>query len=83
MAEEFEALRMGSTHKTIYQADAAAIRIPVPPLAEQKSIADFLEGWTAKLDGIIADAQEAIALSKERRATLISAAVTGQIDVGG
>lgn len=33
------------------------------------------------IDAAIADAREAIALSKERRAALISAAVTGKIDV--
>jgi type I restriction enzyme, S subunit len=34
----FSALMMGSTHQTIYQADAAAIRIPLPPLSEQQQI---------------------------------------------
>lgn len=57
--------------------------IIVPPLAEQSAIANYLDHETAELDAAIADAREAIALSKERRAALISAAVTGKIDVRG
>lgn len=52
-----------------------------PPPSEQASINEFLLAETAELDAAIADAREAIALSKERRAALISAAVTGKIDV--
>jgi len=53
----------------------------VPPFADQQTIADFLEQATTEMDSAIADAKEAIALSRERRAALISAAVTGKIDV--
>lgn len=49
----------------------------------QRKIADYLDHETAELDAAIADAREAIALSRERRAALISAAVTGKIDVRG
>lgn len=52
-----------------------------PSTAEQSKIADYLDRETAELDAAIADAREAIALSRERRAALISAAVTGKIDV--
>jgi len=56
-------------------------RLPVPPLGEQRRIGDILETEIGEIDAAIADAREAIALSKERRAALISAAVTGKIDV--
>lgn len=52
-----------------------------PPLTEQRAIVDYLDRETSQIDGAIADAREAIALSKERRFALISAAVTGKIDV--
>ncbi|MHA3684665.1 hypothetical protein ACXR2T_11215 [Leucobacter sp. HY1910] len=52
-----------------------------PQLLEQELISDHLDRETAEIDATIADAREAIALSKERRAALISAAVTGKIDV--
>ncbi len=56
--------------------------IPVPPIGEQDKIADFIFTETAKFDTLTAEAQRAIALLQERRTALISAAVTGQIDVG-
>ena len=55
----------------------------VPPLAEQATITVFLEQETAKLDTLMTEARTAITLLQERRTALISAAVTGQIDVRG
>lgn len=55
--------------------------IPVPPLTEQKAIAAYLTAELAKFDTLTAEAQHAIDLLQERRTALISAAVTGQIDV--
>jgi type I restriction enzyme S subunit len=55
--------------------------IPVPPLAEQKAIVAHLEVELGKFDTLTAEAQRAIDLLQERRTALISAAVTGQIDV--
>ncbi len=55
--------------------------IPFPPSSERDKIAAFLHKETAILDALKADAEEAIALLKERRSALISAAVTGKIDV--
>lgn len=54
-----------------------------PPLEEQAAIVAFLEHETAKIDALTADAEKAIDLLKERRSALISAAVTGKIDVRG
>ena len=55
--------------------------IPVPPVAEQKAIVAFVGVESAKFDTLTDEAQRAIDLLQERRTTLISAAVTGQIDV--
>ena len=55
--------------------------VPVPPVAEQHAIADFLDRETAKIDAMIAKVNEAINHLNEYRTALISAAVTGQIDV--
>ena len=52
-----------------------------PAIEEQKAIAAFLDRETAKLDHLIARVHEAIELLKELRTALISAAVTGKIDV--
>jgi type I restriction enzyme S subunit len=58
-----------------------AIKLPLPNLSEQIAIVAFLEAETAKFDTLTAEAQRAIDLLQERRSALISAAVTGQIDV--
>lgn len=83
MQSEFSRLMMGSTHKTIYMPDIAKLAIGLPPMREQKAIVAFLDRETARLDALTAEARRAIDLLKERRAALISAAVTGRIDVRG
>ena len=55
--------------------------IPMPSLDEQHSIISFLDHESEKLDMLIAKVQEAIVRLKELRTALISAAVTGKIDV--
>ena len=52
-----------------------------PGIREQHAIATFLDHETAKLDALVAKVEEAIARLKEFRIALISAAVTGRIDV--
>jgi type I restriction enzyme S subunit len=59
------------------------IKIMLPNLTEQAEIIEYLAVETAKLDTLTAEAQRAIDLLKERRSALISAAVTGKIDVRG
>lgn len=68
------------------EVDNALLRqmpVMLPLLHEQDRIVRFLNRETAKIDALIAQAEEFIALAKERRAALITAAVTGQIDVLG
>jgi type I restriction enzyme S subunit len=62
---------------------AANLVVCLPPPHEQHAIADFLDSATTRLDALTTEAERAIALLQERRAALISAAVTGQIDVRG
>ena len=59
----------------------SAERVPVPPLHEQCAIVAFLDEETAKLDKLVAKAEAAIERLKEYRTALITAAVTGKIDV--
>lgn len=56
-------------------------RFPKPPVKEQKLIVEYLDRETAKIDLLIEKAKKAIELLKEHRTALISAAVTGKIDV--
>lgn len=55
--------------------------VPTPPIAEQLAVVEYLDRETSEIDAAIVDAKESIELSKERRSALISAAVTGKIDV--
>jgi type I restriction enzyme S subunit len=79
----FSALMMGSTHKTIYQADAAAIRIPLPPLSEQQAIVAQIRSKTTAIDALMTKAAQVIETLREYRSALITDAVTGKIDVRG
>ena len=55
--------------------------IPVPNQSEQRAIAAFLDCETAKIDALVDKVREAIDRLRELRQALISAAVTGKIDV--
>ncbi len=59
----------------------ASMELPVPPVDEQRQIANFLAQRIEALDELSREARAAIDLLRERRSSLISAAVTGQIDV--
>lgn len=55
----------------------------VPPLSERKQIMAFLDHETSRIDQLIDKQQSLIGLAKERRIAIISAAVTGKIDLRG
>ncbi|EJC85311.1 restriction endonuclease S subunit [Rhizobium leguminosarum bv. trifolii WSM2297] len=57
------------------------IFMPVPPLHEQQQLVDHITAETAKIDRLRASTENSIALLRERRAALIAAAVTGQIEI--
>lgn len=80
---EIEGRAKGSSPsmQKLSQGDVLELPIWLPPLAEQREIAEYLDTQSAKIDALIAKTQEHIALAKERRAALITAAVTGQFDV--
>jgi type I restriction enzyme S subunit len=58
-----------------------SVKVPVPPESEQLTIAAFLDRETARIDALVTKVRDAIARLKELRTALISAAVTGKIDV--
>jgi type I restriction enzyme S subunit len=83
MKSEFQRLMMGSTHKTIYMPDIEKLAIPLPPIDEQRAIVNHVLDLKRKSDRLIDRAEASIKLLQERRSALISAAVTGKIDVRG
>ena len=52
-----------------------------PPVPEQARISEYLIAETGQFDELMQEAETTIALLQERRTALISAAVTGKIDV--
>jgi type I restriction enzyme S subunit len=50
---------------------------------EQRLILTHLDASTARFEGLVAEAEAGVELLQERRSALISAAVTGKIDVRG
>lgn len=75
MTAEFKSLNIGSTHQTIYQKDAAALQILVPPLEEQRAIADYLDRETARIDTLIKEQQRLIEMLRGRRKAVIEQSV--------
>ena len=57
--------------------------VMLPPIAEQRAITAFLDRQTTRIDALVAKVRDAIERLKELRTALISAAVTGKIDVRG
>lgn len=78
---QLEAGALGATIRGINIRDLKRALLPRPSVAEQRAIAAFLDRETAKIDALIARVREAIERLKEYRTALISAAVTGKIDV--
>ncbi len=77
-------LHEGTIQATIQNFSAEKygdIALPLPPIGEQKAIVDHITGEIMKFEKLRSAAERSIALLKERRAALIAAAVTGQIDL--
>lgn len=71
----------GATKGGLTVGDLRGLLLTMPDLDEQRRLVKELEETTARIDTLIAKAEEHISLAKERRSALITAAVTGQIDV--
>ncbi len=72
---------VGTTMLNLSPSIVGRMRVTAPPLQEQRAISDYLDRETKKIDQMIAKVEEAIAKLREYRTTLITAAVTGKIDV--
>jgi type I restriction enzyme S subunit len=74
---------VGSTMDNLNTSILSRIPLPIPPLSEQQSIVNYLNQETVKIDALISRIEEGIEKLKEYSTALISAAVTGKIDVRG
>jgi type I restriction enzyme S subunit len=81
MAEELERLTMGATVRTIGMPDVTRLVTPIPPVLEQQQIVEYVHRHRSQIDNLVAKVRDAVDRLRELRTALISAAVTGKIDV--
>ena len=75
-----ERLATGSTHKTIYMPEIQGLRVPVPPIDEQRAIVERLRMEIDMCFAATDALARQIALLAEHRQALITAAVVGQVE---
>ena len=66
---------------SISEGDQAELPIAVPPLDEQLTITNHLDLEMAQIDALVGETEQTVSLLRERRYALISAAITGQMEV--
>jgi type I restriction enzyme S subunit len=71
----------GSANPTVNRNLVHPVTVSWPPVPEQRAIASYLDRETSKIDRMVAKVEAAIELLQEYRTALITAAVTGKIDV--
>ena len=76
-------LAQGSTMEGLNMKILGSLHVPLPEKEEQVAILRAVERGTKRLDLLVESAQQVTELLQERRTALISAAVTGKIDVRG
>ncbi|WP_298165314.1 restriction endonuclease subunit S [Novosphingobium sp.] len=81
--QEQLALAMYGLKQGLSLENVREVVLPLPPVEEQRAIAEHLDQQAASFGALVNEAQSAITLLQERRAALIFAAVTGKIDVRG
>lgn len=79
--EQINLMKQGSTIQHFGPTHLSRVKIPLPPTDEQEAIAADLDRRTSRIDGLIALTERSIDLLREKRSALITAAVTGKIDV--
>jgi type I restriction enzyme, S subunit len=70
-----------SSRLRLYPEGFFEVFLPVPSLSEQRAIVAHIASETVKLDELRVATERTTVLLKERRAALIAAAVTGQLDI--
>lgn len=78
---QVEVVQYGAAQEQFNISHAVDFLIPVPPVEEQSQIASVLNQEGRRVDALLSKTECSIELLKERRSALITAAVTGQIDL--
>lgn len=80
-AADYTLFITGSAQPKLSQSNLNAVKLPIPPLEEQKSIVEHLAQRTEKLDTAISNATKQISLLQERKQIIINDVVTGKVKV--
>ncbi|TPQ27639.1 restriction endonuclease subunit S [Methylomonas koyamae] len=78
---QIENAQTGAAREGLNFSQISKIKLALPPITEQTAIATYLDRETAKIDRLVETVETAIARLQEYRSALITAAVTGKIDV--
>lgn len=82
-ADSLASIQTGALHPHLNCGDVKDVFIPLPPLEEQRRIIVGLENELRRIDTLVEESQQMTGILDQRRSALITAAVTGQIDVRG
>ena len=77
---QLELTANGVTRFGLSKSDIRRTTVPVPPLREQRAIADYLDRETARLDALVAAKERLLALLAEKRRAIVTRAVTRGLD---
>ena len=80
-AGHFDRLMYGSTHKAIYVLDLLFLRGPLPPVAEKREIVAAIRLARDRTQQVMQALRQQRGLLQERRQALITAAVTGELEI--
>jgi type I restriction enzyme, S subunit len=83
MGQHLVGLSLGATISTIGMDDIRSLSCAVPPYKEQEAIVSFLSSAKTQLDRMASQVETAVDRLQEYRTALITAAITGEVDVRG
>lgn len=81
LGDVMAAMANSATLPILNQQSMGEIRVPVPPISEQRTIVSAVASETMRIESVWVSAEHTISLLKERRAALIDAAVAGHLEV--
>ena len=83
LQEQIFSFENGSSREGLNFQQVRGLLLAIPSVLEQRAIAGFLDRETAKIDSVVAKTEAAIERLHEYRTALITAAVTGKVDIRG
>lgn len=78
---QFQAVRLRAAQPHMNAEELGNTIVVSPPLRDQETIVEFIDQETSRMDKLVENINESIDLLREYRTALISATVTGKIDV--